>query len=147
MRVVNPLSVRRDTPPARPYPEHRANSAQWASYGVLDGQLRYQMLCPTSEAILELGHPGLVPNEPHLAEPLGNMPAGHVLLSVVRFAAAAFQHTASAEVSNGHSITIEFMIFVISTLTGAQVCELMNELDRCDPLHHFEPELIFATQP
>ena len=105
------------------------------------------MLCPTSEAILELGHPGLVPNEPHLAEPLGNMPAGHVLLSVVRFAAAAFQHTASAEVSDRHPVTVEFMIFVISALTGAKVRKIMNELDRRDPLHHLEPKLIFAAQP
>ena len=46
-----------------------------------------------------------------------------------------------------HPVTVEFMIFVISALTSAKVREIMNELDRCDPLHHLEPELIFAAQP
>ena len=39
------------------------------------------------------------------------------------------------------------MIFVVSALAGAKVREIMNELDRRDPLHHLEPELIFAAQP
>jgi hypothetical protein len=39
-----------------------------------------------------------------------------------------------AERSDRHAVTVEFMIFVISALT-------------CDPLHHLEPELIFAAQP
>jgi len=39
------------------------------------------------------------------------------------------------------------MIFVISALAGAKVREIMNELDRCDLLHHLEPELIFTAQP
>ena len=39
------------------------------------------------------------------------------------------------------------MIFVISALTGAEVREIMNELDRRDPLHHLEPKLVFAAQP
>ena len=34
------------------------------------------------------------------------------------------------------------MIFIRSALTSAKVREIMNELDRCDPLHHLEPELI-----
>lgn len=34
------------------------------------------------------------------------------------------------------------MIFVISALAGAKVREIMNELDRRDPLHHLESELI-----
>jgi hypothetical protein len=44
-----------------------------------------------------------------------------------------------------HPITVEFMIFVIAALAGAKVREVMNELDRRDPLHHFEPQLIFAA--
>jgi hypothetical protein len=41
---------------------------------VLDGRLRYQVLDPASEVILEPGRPGLVlPDEPHLVEPLGPM--------------------------------------------------------------------------
>jgi hypothetical protein len=37
------------------------------------------------------------------------------------------------------------MIFVTSALTGAKVREIMNELDRRDPLHHLESKLIFAA--
>ncbi len=41
---------------------------------VLDGRLRYQMLDPSSETILEPGRPGLIRlDEPHLVEPLGPM--------------------------------------------------------------------------
>jgi hypothetical protein len=41
---------------------------------VLEGRLRYQVLKPASEVILEAGHPGLVRlDEPHLVEPLGSM--------------------------------------------------------------------------
>jgi hypothetical protein len=39
------------------------------------------------------------------------------------------------------------MIFVIAALRSAKVYEIMDELDCCDPLHHFESRLIFATQP
>lgn len=39
---------------------------------MLDGQLRYQVLEPNSEAILEPRRPGLIlPEQPHLVEPLG----------------------------------------------------------------------------
>ena len=31
------------------------------------------------------------------------------------------------------------MIFVVSALTSAKVREIVNELDCCDPFHHFEP--------
>jgi hypothetical protein len=46
----------------------------WGVIRVLDGRLRYQVLDPASEVILEPGHPGLVlPDVPHLVEPLGPM--------------------------------------------------------------------------
>ncbi len=47
--------------------------------------------------------------------------------------------------SDRHAVTVEFMIFVISALPSAKVPEIMNELDRCDLLHHPESELIFAA--
>ena len=54
--------------------EHRTKPGVWGVIRVLDGRVRYQMLDPASEMILEPGHPGLVlPDEPHLVEPLGPM--------------------------------------------------------------------------
>ena len=41
---------------------------------MLDGRLRYQVLNPVSEMILDRDHFGLVlPDVPHLVEPLGPM--------------------------------------------------------------------------
>jgi hypothetical protein len=53
----------------------------------------------------------------------------------------------AAEYSDRHPVTVELMIFVISALTSAKVCKIMNELDRGDPFHHLKAELIFAAQP
>ncbi|MBU6529039.1 DUF1971 domain-containing protein (plasmid) [Methylocystis sp. MJC1] len=40
---------------------------------MLEGCLRYQVLDPSSEVILEPGCPGLIPpQQPHLMEPLRN---------------------------------------------------------------------------
>jgi tellurite resistance-related uncharacterized protein len=53
---------------------HRTKPGVWGVIRVLDGRLRYQVLDPASEVILEPGHPGLVlPDVPHLVEPLGPM--------------------------------------------------------------------------
>ena len=49
--------------------------------------------------------------------------------------------------SDRHPVAVEFVILVISALTGAKIREVMDELDRRDPLHHLEPELILAAQP
>ena len=63
-----------NTLPAGLRREHRTKPGVWGVIRVLDGRLRYQVLDPASEVILEPGHPGLVlPNEPHLVEPLGPM--------------------------------------------------------------------------
>src|ERR1700688_4322434 len=59
----------------------------------------------------------------------------------------AAQPFAPAEHSDWHPVTVEFMIFVISTLTSTKVRKIMNELDCCDPLYHLETEFIFAAQP
>ena len=52
--------------------EQRTKSGVWVIIRVLDGRVRYQVLDPVSEVILEPGRPGLIrPDEPHLVEPLG----------------------------------------------------------------------------
>ena len=54
--------------------EHRTKPGVWGVIRVLEGRLRYQVLEPASEVILDPGHAGLVlPNRPHLVEPLGPM--------------------------------------------------------------------------
>ncbi|WP_410217098.1 DUF1971 domain-containing protein [Paracoccus sp. (in: a-proteobacteria)] len=54
--------------------EHRTRAGVWGVIRVLDGRLRFQVLAPPSEAILDPGHPGLVlPDQPHLVKPLGAM--------------------------------------------------------------------------
>jgi tellurite resistance-related uncharacterized protein len=54
--------------------EHRTKPGVWGVIRVLDGRLRYQVLHPASEVILEPGKPGLVlPEQPHLVEPLGHV--------------------------------------------------------------------------
>jgi tellurite resistance-related uncharacterized protein len=52
--------------------EHRTKPGVWGVIRVLDGRLRYVVIDPASEMILEPGHPGLVlPDQPHFVEPLG----------------------------------------------------------------------------
>jgi tellurite resistance-related uncharacterized protein len=54
--------------------EHRTKLGVWGVIRVLEGRLRYEVLDPVSETILEPGHPGLVlPDVPHRVEPLGAM--------------------------------------------------------------------------
>ena len=53
--------------------------------------------------------------------------------------------TRPAAHSDRHPVTVEFMVLVISALTGAKVGEVMDELDRRDPLYHLEAKFIFAA--
>lgn len=54
--------------------EHRTKPGVWGVIRVLEGRLRYEVLDPASEVILEPGHAALVlPDQPHLVEPLGPM--------------------------------------------------------------------------
>jgi tellurite resistance-related uncharacterized protein len=63
-----------NTLPAALRREHRTRLGVWGVIWVLDGRLRYQVLDPASEVILEPGRPGLVlPDQPHLVEPLGRI--------------------------------------------------------------------------
>ena len=63
-----------NTLPAGLRKEHRTKAGVWGIIRVLEGQLRYQVLDPISETILDSEHPGLVlPDQPHLVEPLGPM--------------------------------------------------------------------------
>ncbi|MHA6692722.1 DUF1971 domain-containing protein [Devosia sp. A449] len=62
------------TLPERLRREHRTKAGVWGVIRVLDGRLRYQVLDPPSEQVLEPGLPGLVlPDQPHRVEPLGQM--------------------------------------------------------------------------
>lgn len=54
--------------------EHRTKAGAWGVIRVLEGRLRYHVLDPGSEVILEPGRPGLIlPEQPHLVEPLGRV--------------------------------------------------------------------------
>ena len=54
--------------------EHRTKAGVWGIIRVRSGRLRYRVLDPASETILDPDHPGLVlPEQPHLVEPLGAM--------------------------------------------------------------------------
>ena len=51
--------------------EHRTKTGTWGVIRVLEGRLRYQLLDPNSEVILDPGRPALiVPEQPHRVEPL-----------------------------------------------------------------------------
>jgi tellurite resistance-related uncharacterized protein len=63
-----------NTLPAGLRREHRTKLGVWGVIRVLEGRVRYEVLDPVSETILEPGHPGLVlPDVPHRVEPLGAM--------------------------------------------------------------------------
>ncbi|WP_244413891.1 DUF1971 domain-containing protein [Methylorubrum extorquens] len=54
--------------------EHRTKLGTWGVIRVLNGRLRYVILNPASETIIEPGHPGLIsPDQAHFVEPLGSM--------------------------------------------------------------------------
>lgn len=60
------------TLPAGLRKEHRTKQGVWGVIRVLHGRVRFKVLGPLSEEILEPGHPGLIfPDQPHLVEPLG----------------------------------------------------------------------------
>ena len=63
-----------NTLPAGLRREHRTKTGVWGVIRVLQGRLRYRVLEPVSETILDSDHPGLVvPDQPHMVEPLGAM--------------------------------------------------------------------------
>jgi tellurite resistance-related uncharacterized protein len=63
-----------NTLPAGLRSEHRTKPGVWGVIRVLEGKLRYRVLDPVSETILDPGTPGFVlPDQPHLVEPLGPM--------------------------------------------------------------------------
>lgn len=63
-----------DSLPAGLRKEHRTKAGVWGVIRVLEGRLRYQVIEPVSETILDADHPGLVlPDQPHFVEPLGRM--------------------------------------------------------------------------
>jgi tellurite resistance-related uncharacterized protein len=63
-----------NTLPAGLRHEHRTKVGVWGVIRVLEGRVRYQVLDPAFEVILDPDRPGLVlPDQPHLVEPLGTM--------------------------------------------------------------------------
>lgn len=87
-RSVDPVMVAAEPTLAKPYKstsvfdevslpaglrrEHRTKAGSWGVIRVLEGRLRYQVLDPSSELVLEPGRPGLIlPEQAHLVEPLG----------------------------------------------------------------------------
>ena len=63
-----------NTLPAGLRNEHRTKAGVWGVIRVLQGRLRYRVLEPACETILDPDHPGLVlPDQPHMVEPLGVM--------------------------------------------------------------------------
>ena len=62
-----------NTLPAALGREHRTKPGVWGVIRVLDGRLRYQVLDPVSEVILDLSISALCYPKPHLVEPLGPM--------------------------------------------------------------------------
>ena len=62
------------TLPAGLRKEHRTKPGVWGVIRVLEGRVRYEVLAPASEVILDADHPGLIlPDVPHFVEPLGPM--------------------------------------------------------------------------
>ncbi len=62
------------TLPAGLRSEHRTKAGVWGIIRVLQGRLRYRVLDPVFETILDPDHPGFVlPDQPHMVEPLGPM--------------------------------------------------------------------------
>ena len=61
-----------DSLPAGLRREHSTKAGVWALIHVLEGRLRYRILDPASESVLEPGIPGVVvPQQLHEVEPLG----------------------------------------------------------------------------
>ena len=61
-----------NTLPAGLRREHRTKAGVWGIIRVLDRSVRYHVLDPIPETILNSDHPGLVhPDQPHIVEPLG----------------------------------------------------------------------------
>lgn len=63
-----------DTLPKGLRGEHRTKAGVWGIIRVLEGRVRYHVIDPPAETILDPDHPGLVlPDQPHFVEPLEDM--------------------------------------------------------------------------
>lgn len=63
-----------NTLPAGFRKEHKTKAGVWGVIRVLEGQLRYRVLAPVSDTVLEPGITGLIlPEQPHRVEPIGRM--------------------------------------------------------------------------
>lgn len=52
----------------------------------------------------------------------------------------------SAMVSDRHAVPIKLLIFTIATVSGAQMSEIMHELDSLNPSDHLEAQFVLASQ-
>lgn len=63
-----------NTLPAGLRKEHRTKAGVWGIIRIIHGSLRYRILDPLSETILDADQPGyVIPEQPHLVEPVGSM--------------------------------------------------------------------------
>ena len=61
-----------DTLPAGLRRRHSTKPGVWGVIRVIEGRLRYRILAPPAESILDPDHPGVAaPTQPHEVEPLG----------------------------------------------------------------------------
>lgn len=62
------------TLPAGLRKEHRTKVGVWGVIRILEGRVRYEVIDPPAERMLGPSNPGLVlPDQPHLVEPLGRI--------------------------------------------------------------------------
>jgi hypothetical protein len=47
--------------------------------------------------------------------------------------------------SNRHSVTVEFVVLIIAAEAGAEIGEVVDELDCRNPLDHLETQLVLAA--
>ena len=61
-----------DTIPAGLRRRHSTKPGVWGVIRVIEGRLRYRVLVPPAESILDPDHPGIAePTQPHEVEPMG----------------------------------------------------------------------------
>lgn len=61
-----------DTLPGGLRREHRTKAGVWGIIRVFEGRVRYHVVDPVSDSLLDSRHPGLIfPDQPHFVEPAG----------------------------------------------------------------------------
>ena len=47
--------------------------------------------------------------------------------------------------SNRHPVAVEFVVLIVAAVAGAEIGEVVDELDCRDPLYHLETQLVLAA--